>query len=242
MKAMTEGSRAFSTYVGSQLDISKYAADEAIRKKGEDLVALLTPVAKAFFTDIGFDSCVHGQQVLGGHGYVREWGQEQLVRDARIGQIYEGTNGIQALDLMGRKTVANGGAFFKVFAEEVRDFIQANQDAGLAEFVEPLGAALDDLEELTALVIERSRSNPNEIGAASVEYLHAFGYTAYAYMWARMARAALARSGDDSDGFYRGKLGTARFFFKRLLPRRLSLGAAIRAGSEPLYELEADLF
>jgi alkylation response protein AidB-like acyl-CoA dehydrogenase len=242
MKAMTEGSRAFSTYVGSQLDISKYAADEAIRKKGEDLVALLTPVAKAFFTDTGFDSCVHGQQVLGGHGYVREWGQEQLVRDARIGQIYEGTNGIQALDLMGRKTVANGGAFFKVFAEEVRAFIQDNQDAGLAEFITPLAAALDDLEELTELVIERSRSNPNEIGAASVEYLHAFGYTAYAYMWARMARAALARSDADGDGFYRGKLATARFFFKRLLPRRLSLGAAIRAGSEPLYELEADLF
>lgn len=242
MKAMTEGSRAFSTYVGSQLDISKYAADETIRKKGEDLVALLTPVAKAFFTDIGFDSCVHGQQVLGGHGYVREWGQEQLVRDARIGQIYEGTNGIQALDLMGRKTVANGGVFFRVFAEEVRDFIEANQDASLAEFIEPLGAALDDLEELTTLVIERSRSNPNEIGAASVEYLHAFGYTAYAYMWARMARAAMAHVSADSDGFYRGKLGTARFFFKRLLPRRLSLGAAIRAGSEPLYELEADLF
>jgi alkylation response protein AidB-like acyl-CoA dehydrogenase len=242
MKAMTEGSRAFSTYVGSQLDISKYAADEAIRKKGEDLVALLTPVAKAFFTDVGFESCVHGQQVLGGHGYVREWGQEQLVRDARIGQIYEGTNGIQALDLMGRKTVANGGTFFKVFAEEVRSFIEANRDQNQAEFIEPLAAALNDLQELTELVIERSRSNPNEIGAASVEYLHAFGYTAYAYMWARMARAALANLGNDSDGFYQSKLGTARFFFKRLLPRTLSLSAAVRAGSEPLYELDAANF
>ena len=110
MKAMTEGSRAFSTYVGMQLDISKFAEDEAIRRKGEDLVALLPPVAKAFFTDVGFENCVHGQQVFGGHGYIREWGQEQLVRDVRIAQIYEGTNGIQALDLMGRKTVANGGA------------------------------------------------------------------------------------------------------------------------------------
>ncbi len=242
MKAMTEGSRAFSTYVGSQLDTSKYAADDAIRKKGDDLVALLTPVAKAFFTDIGFESCVHGQQVLGGHGYVREWGQEQLVRDARIAQIYEGTNGIQALDLMGRKTVANGGVFFKVFADEIRTFIDANRGAELAEFIEPLAEALDNLEELTTFVIERSRSNPNEVGAASVEYLHTFGYTAYAYMWARMALVASARAAEDSDGFYQSKLGTARFFFKRLLPRTLSLSAAVRAGSEPLYELDAASF
>lgn len=242
MKAMTEGSRAFSTYVGSQLDTSKYAADDAIRKKGDDLVALLTPVAKAFFTDIGFESCVHGQQVLGGHGYVREWGQEQLVRDARIAQIYEGTNGIQALDLMGRKTVANGGVFFKVFADEIRSFIDANRGAEVAEFIEPLAEALDNLEELTTFVIERSRGNPNEVGAASVEYLHTFGYTAYAYMWARMALVASARAAEDSDGFYQSKLGTARFFFKRLLPRTLSLSAAVRAGSEPLYELDAASF
>ncbi len=242
MKAMTEGSRAFSTYVGSQLDISKYAGDEQIKKKGEDLVALLTPVAKAFFTDIGFESCVHGQQVLGGHGYVREWGQEQLVRDARIGQIYEGTNGIQALDLMGRKTVANGGALFRVFADEVKGFIAEHQDAALAEFIQPLAKAITNLEELTELVIEHSKSNPNEIGAASVEYLHVFGYTAYAYMWARMAKAANARLTDDQDGFYQAKIGTGRFFFKRLLPRIHSLSESVRAGSEALYELDAAQF
>ncbi|MEH6389295.1 acyl-CoA dehydrogenase C-terminal domain-containing protein [Pseudomonas profundi] len=242
MKAMTEGSRAFSTYVGSQLDISKFAEDADIRKKGEDLVALLTPIAKAFFTDIGLENCVHGQQVFGGHGYVREWGQEQLVRDVRISQIYEGTNGIQALDLMGRKTVANGGAFFKVFAEEVKTFIADNQDQALAEFIQPLADALANLEELTAQVIERSRSNPNEIGAASVEYLHVFGYTAYAYMWAKMAKVAAACLEQDADGFYKAKLGTARFFFKRLLPRVQSLSASVRAGSEPLYELDADQF
>src|SRR5690606_18043971 len=240
MKAMTEGSRAFSTYVGMQLDISKFAEDEAIRKKGEDLVALLTPVAKAFFTDIGFESCVHGQQVFGGHGYIREWGQEQLVRDVRIAQIYEGTNGIQALDLMGRKTVANGGDFFQVFADEIQGFIDANGDAELAEFVQPLQAALTNLRELTAYVIERSASNPNEVGAASVEYLHTFGYTAYAYMWARMARVALA-AGED-DGFYQGKLSTARFFFKRLLPRIHSLSESVRAGSEVLFDMDASQF
>ena len=241
MKAMTEGSRAFSTYVGMQLDISKFAEDEAIRRKGEDLVALLTPVAKAFFTDVGFENCVHGQQVFGGHGYIREWGQEQLVRDVRIAQIYEGTNGIQALDLMGRKTVANGGAYFKVFADEIRGFIADNDAGEMQEFVQPLAAALDNLQQLTDLVIERSRANPNEIGAASVEYLHAFGYTAYAYMWARMARVALDAA-EDADGFYQAKLGTARFFFKRLLPRIHSLSESVRAGSEVLFELDAAQF
>lgn len=240
MKALTEGSRAFSTYVGMQLDISKFASDETIRKKGEDLVALLTPVAKAFFTDIGFESCVHGQQVLGGHGYVREWGQEQLVRDVRIAQIYEGTNGIQALDLMGRKTVANGGAFFEVFAQEIDEFMAANNGNDMAEFNEPLKEALENLKSLTAEVIERSKTNRNEIGAASVEYLHTFGYTAYAYMWAQMAKAALAGQGDQD--FYQAKLSTARFFFKRLLPRIQSLSAAVRAGSEPLFELDAAHF
>lgn len=242
MKAMTEGSRAFSTYVGMQLDISKFASDETIKKKGDDLVALLTPVAKAFFTDIGFESCVHGQQVLGGHGYIREWGQEQLVRDVRIAQIYEGTNGIQALDLMGRKTVANGGVFFGVFAQEIDEFVAANGAAEMAEFIAPLNAALDNLKQLTAQVIERSKSNPNEVGAASVEYLQTFGYTAYAYMWAQMAKAALAAKEQDTDGFYQAKLSTARFFFQRLLPRIHSLSAAVRAGSECLFELDASHF
>ncbi|MEJ6656304.1 MAG: acyl-CoA dehydrogenase C-terminal domain-containing protein [Pseudomonas sp.] len=241
MKAMNEGSRAFSTYVGMQLDISKFAEDEQIKKKGEDLVALLTPVAKAFFTDVGFENCVHGQQVLGGHGYIREWGQEQLVRDVRIAQIYDGTNCIQALDLMGRKTVANGGAFFKVFADEIDGFITDNGAAEMGEFVQPLQSALENLKQLTAQVIESSKTNPNEVGAASVEYLHTFGYTAYAYMWARMAKAALAAE-QDGDGFYQAKLATARFYFKRLLPRVQSLSAAVRAGSEPLFELDATQF
>lgn len=241
MKAMTEGSRAFSTYVGMQLDTSKFAEDGAIRDKADDLVALLTPVAKAFFTDVGFENCVHGQQVFGGHGYIREWGQEQLVRDVRIAQIYEGTNGIQALDLMGRKTVANGGAFFQVFADEIQGFIDDNAAADMAEFVQPLQGALDNLRQLTAEVIERAKANPNEVGAASVEYLHTFGYTAYAYMWARMARTALAVD-QDADGFYQAKLATARFFFKRLLPRVHSLSESVRAGSDVLFELDAAHF
>ncbi|WP_048283225.1 acyl-CoA dehydrogenase family protein, partial [Pseudomonas aeruginosa] len=190
MKALTEGGRAFSTYVGQQLDLAKYAEDQEERSQAEALVALLTPVAKAFFTDTGLESCVLGQQVFGGHGYIREWGQEQLVRDVRIAQIYEGTNGIQALDLMGRKVVANGGLFLSIFSREVRAFA-AGANAELAEFVTPLLTALDLLDNLTQGIVARAGNDPREIGAASVEYLHLFGYTAYAYLWARMAAAAL---------------------------------------------------
>lgn len=239
MKALNEGGRAFSTYVAMQLDTAKYSEDAEVRQRADALVALLTPVAKAFLTDMGLDTTVHGQQIFGGHGYIREWGQEQLVRDVRITQIYEGTNGIQALDLMGRKVVASGGAHYRLFSEEVRQFIAAS-DASQGEFTKPLAAALTTLDELTDWVLDRARSNPNEIGAASVEYLHAFGYTAYAYMWAMMAKAAWGKEGQED--FYAGKLGTARFYFARLLPRIQSLSASVKAGSESLYLLEASQF
>jgi len=239
MKACNEGGRAFSTYVAQQLDTAKYSDHGDTRQRAENLVALLTPVAKAFLTDLGLESTVHGQQVFGGHGYIREWGQEQLVRDVRITQIYEGTNGIQALDLMGRKVVGNGGAFYQLFSDEVRQFLGT---AGTlpAEFSDPLTAALDNLDDLTRWVLDRSQANPAEIGAASVEYLHVFGYTAYAYMWALMARAALA--GQNGEDFYASKLGTARFYFARILPRIHSLTASVKAGSESLYLLDAEQF
>ncbi|PSS53817.1 acyl-CoA dehydrogenase C-terminal domain-containing protein [Pseudomonas sp. BBP2017] len=239
MKALNEGGRAFSTYVAMQLDTAKFSEEATTRKRAEDLVALLTPVSKAFLTDLGLESAVHGQQVFGGHGYIREWGQEQLVRDVRITQIYEGTNGIQALDLMGRKVVGSGGALYKLFADEIRHFT-GTADSELGEFVKPLNAALDNLDDLTAWVLDRAKNNPNEIGAASVEYLQVFGYTAYAYMWALMARTALAKQGEDD--FYASKLGTARFYFARLLPRIHSLSASVKAGSESLYLLDAAQF
>ena len=235
MKASNEGGRAFSTYVANQLDIAKFSEDPTARARADGLVALLTPVAKAFLTDLGLETTVHGQQVFGGHGYIREWGQEQLVRDVRITQIYEGTNGIQALDLMGRKIVGNRGVDYRVFADEIRQFIASASD-DLNEFTQPLAAALDSLDQLTAWVLERGQQNPNEIGAASVEYLHVFGYTAYAYMWALMARTALGKVADDA--FYVSKLGTARFYFARLLPRIHSLSASVKAGSESLYLLD----
>ncbi len=240
IKATTEAGRAFSIYAGMQLDLAKYAEDESVRKRAEGLVALLTPITKAFFSDIGLENCIQGQQVLGGHGYVREWGQEQLVRDVRIAQIYEGTNGIQALDLMGRKTVANDGKLFALFADEVRRFILSTTD--LEEFTAPLTGAIAELESLTHLIIERAKHNPEEIGAASVDYLHAFGYVAYGFMWAHMAAVAQEQKDGQEAAFYQGKLTTARYYFKRLLPRLQSLSQAIRSGAAPLFELAIDQF
>lgn len=239
MKALNEGGRAFSSYVAMQLDIAKYSEDPAAQERGEELVALLTPIAKAFLTDVGLESTIHGQQIFGGHGYVREWGQEQLIRDCRITQIYEGTNGIQALDLAGRKIAHNDGVFYQHFSEEVNAFIEA-ADSNLAEFTVPLKAAMDNLDELTAWLLAQGKVNPNEIGAASVEYLHVFGYTAYAYMWAMMAAAAQGK--EQQDDFYASKMGTARFFFARLLPRIQSLTSSVKAGSESLYLLDAEQF
>ncbi|MDO9624251.1 MAG: acyl-CoA dehydrogenase C-terminal domain-containing protein [Pseudomonas sp.] len=239
MKSLNEGGRAFSSYVAMQLDTAKFSEDAVVRKRAEELVALLTPVAKAFLTDMALETTVHGQQIFGGHGFIREWGQEQLIRDCRITQIYEGTNGIQALDLVGRKVVGSGGAFYKHFAEEIKAFTDS-ADASLAEFVNPLKDAIANLELMTSDLLERAKANPNEVGAASVEYLHVFGYTAYAYMWALMARAALAKQ--DQDDFYVSKLGTARFFFARILPRIHSLTASVKAGSESLYLLDAAQF
>src|SRR5690554_592620 len=224
MKAMTEGGRAFACFVGQQLDLARHAEDADERRDAEALVALLTPVAKAFFTDSGLESCVLGQQVLGGHGYIREWGQEQRVRDVRIAQIYEGTNGIQALDLLGRKVVADGGANLRHFCALMRE------SATTGPYAEELRSAIERLEATSGWLLEQARHNPTEIGAASVDYLHLFGYTAYAWLWARMDQLAEQRHAEEPD-FYAGKRATAEFFFRRLLPRTLALEASIRAGS-----------
>jgi len=231
MKALIEAGRAFSCYLASWLDIARYSEDKIERETADALVALLTPLAKAFLTDMGLEVTVLGQQIFGGHGFIREAGQEQLVRDVRITQIYEGTNGIQALDLAGRKLVGNNGAFYRLFAGEIREFI-ARSEPALEEFTRPLAAALDSLDGLTGWLLERGRQEPKEIGAASVEYLHVFGYVTYAYLWAKMAQAALGKEGD----FYRNKCATARFYFARVLPRIHALTETARAGSAVLYE------
>ncbi|MNM34875.1 Acyl-CoA dehydrogenase [compost metagenome] len=237
MKALNEGGRAFSTYVAQQLDLAKYSEDDGARTQAEAKVALLTPVAKAFLTDMGLETTVHGQQVLGGHGYIREWGQEQLIRDCRITQIYEGTNGIQALDLVGRKLLGDGGRAYGQLSDEITAFAEALPPA-CAEFSTPLLAAIGNLDALTAWVLDRAQGNPREVGAAAVEYLHVLGYTVYAYLWARMASVALGKA--EPEPFHLSKLGTARFYFARLLPRIHSLSASVKAGSDSLYLLDAE--
>ncbi|MBE03340.1 acyl-CoA dehydrogenase C-terminal domain-containing protein [Marinobacter lutaoensis] len=243
MKSYVEGGRAFSTYVAQWLDISKYSDDDERRTYAEGMVALLTPVAKAFLTDRGLESCILGQQIFGGHGFIREWGQEQLVRDCRITQIYEGTNGIQALDLMGRKVVGSQGKLYELFAQDVTRFLEDNRDnEALRPFLEPLAAAVERLDDVTEHVLAQAAENPNAVGAASVDYLDLFGLTALGYMWARMVKAAAPKAEGDRSGFYSGKLKTARFYFERLLPKTVSLAESIRSGSEAMMALSAEEF
>lgn len=238
MRAWTEGARALSVYTAEQLDFAKHSQDEAQVLSASNRVALLTPVCKAFFTDKGFDSCVLGQQVFGGHGYICEYGQEQLVRDTRIAQIYEGTNGIQALDLVARKVIANKGALVEEFILEMRTWVADQKAPELSVFLDTLTEEIARLENVTANLLDRSVSDVNAAGSASVEYLHLFGCVTYAWLWARMA--ALAVDGDDD--FYRTKLATARFYFSHLLPQTKALSDSIGSGSEALMSLDADLF
>ena len=235
MKSYVEGGRAFSTYVAQWLDISKYSDNDEQRKHAEGMVALLTPVAKAFLTDRGLETTIIGQQVFGGHGFIREWGQEQLVRDCRITQIYEGTNGIQAMDLMGRKVVGSQGKLYELFAQDVAAFIEANSsDEALRPYLEPLAASLERLSDVTEHVVNQAANNPEAIGAAAVDYLDMFGYTALAYMWAKVVKAAAPKAEGDTSGFYTGKVKTARFYFDRLLPKTVSLAEGIRSGSDAM--------
>ena len=241
MKAMNEAGRAFSTYVAMQLDVAKFSESNEEKKQAAHQVSLLTPVAKAFFTDIGLESCVAGQQVFGGHGYIREWGQEQLVRDVRIAQIYEGTNGIQALDLLDRKITRNGGTYFKEFVSEIRKSLNTSQQK---EFVEPLSKALERLDKLTGSLMAQAKDEPNAINAACVEYLHAFSYVTYGWMWLLMADEANKHllEGTAEIAFYQAKVRTARYYFKRLLPRLYSLADAAEAGAETLYAMDEKQF
>jgi 3-(methylsulfanyl)propanoyl-CoA dehydrogenase len=189
------------------------------------------------------DTTVLGQQIFGGHGFIREWGQEQLVRDVRITQIYEGANGIQAMDLLGRKVCANGGQFFELFAADVQTFIDANAGSeAMAEFLGPLAEEMANLKSITYEVIEQAKTDPNAIGAAANDYLHLFGLTALAYMWAMMAKVALDKQDGGEADFYQAKLKVARFYFQRELPATRALSVGICAGSDTLMDLDEALF
>ncbi|MEE4329769.1 MAG: acyl-CoA dehydrogenase C-terminal domain-containing protein [Wenzhouxiangella sp.] len=244
-RAYVEGARALGIYTGVQLETERHHPDPEARRKAGYWVELMTPIIKAFFTDIGFEVTNLGMQVHGGAGYVTDTGVEQFARDVRITQIYEGTNGVQALDLVGRKLVANNGENLKAFFEPVQAFLaehSANED--LSEFVKPLADAAQALQDTTAWLYQQMASNPIEAGAASSDYLRLFALTATAFMWARMAVIAKARlnDGETRGGFYQAKLDTARFFMTRMLPDRLGLEAKIKAGSMPMMALADEAF
>lgn len=242
-RAYNEGSRALAVWTAMNLDLSHDHPDAADREAADDMVALLTPVIKAFFSDYGYETTTLCQQVYGGHGYIQEWGMEQFVRDARIAQIYEGTNGIQALDLVRRKLFIHEGRLPRRLFGLIDETITANRDdEALKPFIEPLAEASALLQELTDWLIERGSENPDELGAAATDYLRVMALTTLAWFWVRMAKLAISKLGDDDTGFYQSKLNTARFFMGRLLPQTQGLAAGIRSGSELMMGFEETAF
>jgi alkylation response protein AidB-like acyl-CoA dehydrogenase len=241
-KAYAEGARAFASYVALQIDRELSHPDADVRKEAADEVALLTPIIKAFITDNGWIATSEAMQVFGGHGYISEWGMEQYVRDARINMIYEGTNTVQSLDLLGRKILMDNGAKLRKFGERIKTFVEENGlDESLSEFVTPLGELGDKVTKLTMEIGMKAFQNPDEVGAAAVPYLRVVGHLVYSYFFAQMAKIALAKQ-DSGDDFYKAKLATARFYFARLYPETAMLIRQARSGASNLLALDADLF
>jgi hypothetical protein len=241
-RAYAEGGRAFSSYVALQIDRELNHPDEEVRKEAADEVALLTPIIKAFLTDNGWTATSEAMQVYGGHGFIAEWGMEQYVRDARINMIYEGTNTIQSLDLLGRKILMDNGAKLRKFGDKVKAFVEENgTDEAMSEFITPLGDIGDKVGKLTMEIGMKAFQNQDEVGAAAVPYLRVAGHMVFAYFFAQMAKIALEKQ-DSGDSFYKAKLATARFYFARLLPETAMLIRQARSGSANLMALEADLF
>jgi butyryl-CoA dehydrogenase len=243
MRAYTEGARALAGWISLALDRANHHADPEIREEADDLVSLMTPIMKAMFTDNAFVATNLGMQVFGGHGYIREWGMEQLVRDCRITQIYEGANGIQGLDLVGRKLPMHNGRLLRRFFHPVDAYLRERMEKPeLQEFVMPVMKAFGRLQQITALVVQKGMADPEEAGAAASEYLRAFGLVALGYMWARIAELSLPKLDGDEALFYKGKVATARYYMARLLPETNGLFASIATGAKPLMELEAEAF
>jgi len=244
-KAFCEGSRMLSYLVGLSLDIAHNHPDEAERQEADDFVALMTPIIKAYQTDMGSDVANLAIQVYGGAGYTWDAGVEQYARDARIAMIYEGTNGIQALDLVGRKMGVGFGRLLRRFFHPVSAFVEAEmENDAMGEFVMPLAKAMGKLQQATATIAQKGLKDPMEAGAASVDYLRMFALTALAFCWARMAKVAMEKkgSGDGKDEFYDSKLQTARFFMTRMLPEYESRFRMVMAGKGPLMEMQAANF
>ncbi|NIJ72948.1 acyl-CoA dehydrogenase C-terminal domain-containing protein [Xanthomonas sp. F4] len=236
VKALTEGSRLLALHAATLIDIAHSAQDPAEREQADVLVSFLTPISKACQTEWAVENTYHALQCFGGHGYIHEHGMEQLARDARITTLYEGTTGIQALDLIGRKTASSQGAGLKLFLAQVEAFLTEHADnPAVAEFVAPLREKAAEWAALTKRILQRAAGNPEELGAASYDYVFYSGYVVLAYWWARSVAAAEAST--HGEAFKQSKRETARFYYARLLPRTLTHAAAIDSGAEPLMAL-----
>ena len=244
IRAFNEAARALVVWTSLKSDLAHRSDDAKERQAADDHMGLLTPVIKAMLTDQGFANAVAAQQMFGGHGYIVETGVEQFVRDARISMIYEGANGIQALDLVGRKLGRDGGRAITTFFGEVTAFMKENgANEALKPFIAPLGAALKDLQQATMWLMQNALTKPDNAGAASTDYLHLFGLVTLGYMWARMAKVAQDKLADGGDQAYlKTKLVTGKFFVERMLPETSLRLSRVQAGSDTMMELPAEAF
>jgi len=242
-KAYAEGGRMLESYCAMLLEKEHNHPDEKVRKDAGDMLALLTPIAKAIITDNGHISTNACMQVFGGHGFIKEWGMEQFVRDNRINMIYEGTNTVQSLDLLGRKILSNNGATLKKFGKLVGKLVEEEGvNEKMAEFITPIALLGDQMTKFTTEIGFKGFQNPDEVGAAAVDYLRVAGHLVYGYFWARMAQVALREIGaGNTDPFYVAKLQTARFYFAKLFPETATLMRTARAGSKALMDTDAAL-
>jgi hypothetical protein len=246
IRAFNEAARALVMWTALKADVAHRSDDAKARQTADDHMGLLTPVIKGVLTDVGFANTVAAQQIFGGHGYIAEHGMEQFVRDARIPMIYEGANGIQALDLVGRKLGKDGGRAITVFFGEVQNYIkEQSADAGMKPYVEPLGKALGHLQQATMWFAQNALAKPDNAGAGATDYMHLFGLVALGYMWARMAKAAqqkLTSGASGSEERLKARLVTGRFFMERMLPETATHLARIQAGAASTMELPAEAF
>ncbi|MGQ3077866.1 MAG: acyl-CoA dehydrogenase C-terminal domain-containing protein [Allorhizobium sp.] len=245
IKAFNEAGRAFTLWTALKSDIAHRSDDAAEKQLADDVLGLMTPILKGVLTDKGFDHAVMAQQVYGGHGYIEEWGMSQYVRDARIAMIYEGANGIQALDLVGRKLGLNGGRAVMALFKEIGDFCEENRsDENLAAYTKSLKKGLNDLQASTMWFMQNAMAKPDNAGAGSTDYMHLFGLVVLGYMWAKMAKAAndnLAAGSGDAD-YYKNKLMTGRFYMEKVMPETALRKARIETGADSLMEMAAEAF
>jgi hypothetical protein len=240
-KANIEGTRALALWASQLSDLQRLHPDTARRTEAGELLGLLTPVVKAMASDLGVESTLLAIQVFGGHGYIRENGVEQHLRDVRIVGLYEGTNGVQAMDLLGRKVLGDQGHRMNAFLDMAGAFAETcSQRKGMREFAQPLGQLVAEVREVTTELVRASANDPHASGAAAVPYLRLVGHLALAWTWARMAEVSINKS-DSTDPIYASKIATARFYFQRMLPQTAALRAEIRAGSSALMEPALDL-